>query len=169
MFLLAEETLIDTGMAWRTNSSKSHPGAEAWPKAQPVAPGTWSLRGSQKQHLPWGDSNSAPRFQLAKWCLPSDESLHTLSSSHHDPGIRSAEKKVTERSQVKVGSERAFMQTNKDCTFSEKLAYETYPQHLNMVPSEGFYGLYQPSQEPNKINIFPSELKASNIFELVFF
>lgn len=118
-FLLAGETLIDTRMAWRTNSSKWHPGAEAWPKAQPVALGTWSSPGSQEQHLPWGDSHSAPMFLLAKWCLPSDKSLQTLSSSHHDPGIRSAEIKVTERPQVKVGSERTFMQTKKPVLFQK--------------------------------------------------
>lgn len=118
MFLPAGETVIDTRMAWRTNSSKLHPGAGAWPKAQPVALGTTrSPRGRQEQHLPWGDSDSAPRFLPAKWCLPSDKSLQTLSSSHHDPGIPSAEMKVTERSQVKVGSERAFMQTSKYYTF----------------------------------------------------
>lgn len=151
-------------MAWRTSSSKLHPGAEAWPRAQ----GTRSLQGSLEQHLPWADSNRAPRFQQVKWCLPSGQSLQTLSSSHHDPGIRSAETEGTERPQVKVGGERAFMQTNKYCTFSKKLAYETYPWQLNINLAECFYELYQPSQQPNKVNTIPSELKASNIFKLFF-
>lgn len=105
MFLPAGETRIDTRMAWRTNSSKSRPGAGVWPRAQLVALGTArSPQGRQEQRLPWGDSDRAPRLLPAKWCLPSGKSLQTSSSNHRDPGTPSAEIKVTERSQVKVGS-----------------------------------------------------------------
>lgn len=91
MFLLAGGILLEIQTASRTSSSKLHPTAGAWSKAQSEALGNLSLQENHEQDLPCGDSNIALRFQMAKWCHPSDGSVQTLSSIQHDLGIQSAE------------------------------------------------------------------------------